>query len=72
MPGDEWYPFEWKVLQALQETRFSMNEKGARAQSAVVVEIAPRSMPTKSQLVIDGAFYLWIERPGDECAVVCS
>ncbi len=61
-----WYnnPLEWKVMQALQETRFSMNEKGARAQSAVAVELEPRCMPTKPQLVIDGAFYLWIERPG--------
>ncbi len=61
-----WYDSspEWEVVQALQETRFAMNEKGAHAQSAVAVEIVLRCIPTKPCFVIDKPFYLWIERPG--------
>ncbi len=55
-----------KVTQALQQTKFKMNEKGARAKSGVAIGI----MRSKSvrvpppELVINRPFLLWIERDG--------
>lgn len=53
------------VTQAKQQTKFRMNEVGARAESAVALGVtrgmAPRPKP---DLVIDQPFLCWIERPG--------
>lgn len=55
----------WSIVQALQQTRFQMNEKGAAAQSAVAIHATYRSLSLpKPVFEIDGPFYLWIERPG--------
>lgn len=55
-----------KITQALQETHLAMNQTGARAQSAfagtVAVALAHR-MP-KPDLLIDGPFLIWFQRPG--------
>lgn len=54
------------VKQAKQQTRFRMNEVGARAESAVALGVM-RSMSLqepKPDLVIDQPFLCWIERPG--------
>ncbi len=48
------------VSQALQQTRFRLNERGARAQSGVAVAVRRGITPT---LVIDEPFVLWIVRP---------
>jgi hypothetical protein len=59
---DEW----WKISQALQQTKFKMNEIGARAESAVAVGmmrgLAARSTPP--MLRIEKPFLCWISRPG--------
>ncbi|MDO8621757.1 MAG: serpin family protein [bacterium] len=53
------------IGQALQQTKFRMNEVGARAESAVALRVtrgmAPRPKP---DLIIDQPFCCWIERPG--------
>jgi hypothetical protein len=48
------------ITQALQQTKFKMNEIGARVQSAVAMVMA-RCLP-KPRLVIDKPFLLWIYR----------
>lgn len=55
---------DFYVGQALQQTKFRMNEKGARAKSAVAMSF--RKMGGSSQdnwVRIDQPFILWIERP---------
>jgi len=47
------------ITQALQETRFRMNEFGARAQSAVGMGTM-RGMTQTHNIVIDQPFYLWL------------
>lgn len=51
------------VTQALQQTRFQMNEEGAAAQSAVAIAFT-RTALRESMYTIDKPFYLWIMRPG--------
>jgi hypothetical protein len=54
----------WFISQALQQTKFKMNEKGAHVKSAVAIAVT-RSMPIPlQQLIIDKPFYVWIERKG--------
>ena len=55
---------KYEIEQALQQTKFRMNEKGARAQSGVALggikctSVRPAVLP----LVIDQPFLIWIER----------
>ena len=55
-----------KIAQALQETHLALNEKGAHAKSAFATTIARASvfMPPKPDLLIDGPFLIWFQRPG--------
>lgn len=55
----------FSITQALQQTKFNMNEKGARVQSAVALALEKSCLPSKplKTLLIDKPFYLWIERP---------
>lgn len=57
----------WKISQAMQQTKFKMDGKGAHVESAVAITfqrmIACVTLPVK-RLVIDQPFYVWIERPG--------
>lgn len=56
---------DWKIQKALQQTKFRMNETGARAQSAVAMTNCYRSCVMHRQpVVIDKPFLLWIERQG--------
>ncbi len=57
---------DYEVTQALQQTKFRMNEKGARAQSAVAIGISRCTsiQPVRPPVVIDEPFLVWIERPG--------
>jgi len=58
-------PEDFYIQQALQQTKFRMNEKGARAQSAVAMGFRCLSMSAPETVVrIDRPFLLWIERPG--------
>lgn len=52
----------WNIGQALQQTKFKMNEKGARVESAVALGVNTCPMPWP--LTIDKPFFLWISRPG--------
>jgi hypothetical protein len=53
------------IEQALQEVRFVMNEKGARAKTATAMGIARSiSLIENEHVVVDGEFLFWIERPG--------
>lgn len=52
------------VNQAKQQTRFKMNEVGARAESAVALGVMRSYTPPQPDLVIDQPFLCWIERPG--------
>ncbi len=53
------------VAQALQQTKFRMNEVGARAQSAVAIGVLRGGpMVKKTPFIIDQPFLLWIERSG--------
>ncbi len=56
----------WEISQALQQTKFRMNEIGAKVESAVAIGV--RFMhcvgDVKPDLVIDRPFLLWIERKG--------
>jgi hypothetical protein len=59
--------YRYEVAQALQQTKFRMNEKGARAQSGVAIGIVRTTsiMPKPVQpLVIDKPFLLWVWRAG--------
>jgi len=53
------------ISQALQQTKFKMNEIGARAQSAVAMTFRCCAVAAPNPwVVIDRPFVLWIERPG--------
>lgn len=56
---------KWEIAKALQQTKFRMNEVGARAESAVALQMrcasAMRHDPT---LKIDGPFLVWMSRKG--------
>lgn len=59
-------PKDWAdVFQALQQTKFQMDEKGAAAQSAVAISFIKSCCPSiKQTLTIDKPFFIWIERKG--------
>jgi len=55
----------WKIVQALQETKVKMNEKGAKVESAVaIVGTLECCVEEKKELVIDRPFFMWVERQG--------
>lgn len=56
---------KWSVAKALQQTKFRMNEEGARAESAVALTMRCASVARpKPILKIDGPFFAWIVRDG--------
>ena len=57
------YPPKWYISQAVQITRFQMNEEGAAAQSAVAIGISKTCIRINDIFTITKPFYLWIERP---------
>lgn len=57
--GNDWY-----VDTAIQQTKFRMNHKGARVQSAVAMSFRCMSLAPKPEWInIDRPFVIWIERP---------
>lgn len=55
----------YEVAKALQQTKFKMNQYGARLKDAVAIEMGCTSVrPPPPRLIIDRPFFLWIERPG--------
>lgn len=58
----------YRIAQALQQTKFKMNEEGAHVKSAVALGIERCCISKVSKhLVIDKPFYLWIERLDPKC-----
>lgn len=55
---------DFKVSQALQQTKFKMNQFGARVKSAVAITIRATSAIIRKDMIIDQPFYLWIEKNG--------
>ncbi len=59
----------WIISQAIQQTKFRMNEFGAKVESAVAMGVllgyCP-GPPPKPDLIIDKPFLLWIKREGLE------
>jgi len=54
----------WIISQAKQQTKFKMNQYGARVKSAVAVSVVKACVSVEEHgLLIDKPFYLWIERP---------
>ena len=53
----------WYICQALQQTKFKMNEHGAHVKSAVAIACRC-SLPVTKPYVINKPFFVWIERPG--------
>ena len=54
------------ISQALQQTKFKMNQLGARVKSAVAIGISKTSASIEilEPIIINKPFFLWIERPG--------
>lgn len=52
------------ISDALQQTKFKMNELGARVKSAVAIKVTITSVRREMGLIIDKPFFLWIEREG--------
>lgn len=52
------------IAQALQQTKLKMNEKGARAQSAVAMAVTRGISTPMPPLVIDRPFLIWFEQEG--------
>jgi len=57
---------EAMISQALQQTKFKMNQFGARVKSAVAIIMRTISARVEVgyPIIIDKPFFLWIERPG--------
>lgn len=55
---------EWKIAEALQQTKFQMDEKGAVVKSAVALGGESCAINAPPRFKIDRPFYIWIERPG--------
>jgi hypothetical protein len=54
----------YHMVQAMQQTKFRMNETGAHVESAAVMTMSRCLSPKSSPFVIDRPFLLWITRDG--------
>jgi hypothetical protein len=54
---------DWRIAQALQQTKFKMDEKGARVESAVALHVE-KTYSKPIPFVINKPFFIWISRPG--------
>lgn len=56
---------KYEIAQALQQTKFHMDERGAKVESAVAISCVKRCLPAPKKIFkIESSFYLWIMRPG--------
>ena len=53
---------EYYIDQAIQQTRFAMNEIGAKVESAAAMSLKCRVSQPKQRMIIDKPFLLWITR----------
>lgn len=61
-----------EISQALQQTKFKMNETGARTKSAVALGVRYVASLQSRPFIIDKPFFLWIKRPGLSIPVMCA
>jgi hypothetical protein len=54
----------YRIGEALQQTKFQMNEKGAKVKSAVAISFFECLSVEEKIFTINDSFYLWILRPG--------
>jgi hypothetical protein len=59
-----------EISQAFQQTKFKMNQYGARARSAVALGAFKAVIRQEKTLLIDKPFFLWIEREGMSIPVI--
>lgn len=52
------------IAEALQQTKFAMDENGAKVESAFACTGCIECVRARVEYVFDGPFYLWIMRPG--------
>lgn len=57
---------DWFIEQAVQQTKFRMDEEGAHVKSAAAMTLRTCSVPGPGPVVINKPFLLWIERQGIE------
>jgi len=57
---------DWFIEQAIQQTKFRMDEEGAHVKSAAAMTLRKCSVPGPGPVVINKPFLLWIERQGIE------
>lgn len=66
----------YRIGCAMQQTKFRMNEKGARVESAAAAQLYRSVAPQKQPHIIDRPFLLWIKRDGFEfplfAALLCE
>jgi len=60
----------YHVAQALQQTKFKMNQHGAHLKDVVAIGISRGALRQSIDVVIDQPFFLWIERPGVDAPVL--
>ena len=60
------------ITQAMQQTKFKMNEEGAHLKSAVAIATLRGIAPKESGITINKPFYLWIERPNVKLPIICA
>lgn len=59
-----------EISQAFQQTKFKMNQYGARARSAVALGAFKAAIREERAFLIDKPFFLWIEREGMSIPVI--
>lgn len=54
---------EYFITQAVMQTKFLLDKRGAKAEAAVAFAIS-KGMSEKINIILDGPFVAWIEKPG--------
>lgn len=62
----------WWISEALQQTKFQMNEEGAAAQNTSVRLTRFENLLAPNELIIDKPFFLWIKRKGLDLPVFAA
>ena len=60
------------ISQAMQQTKFKMNHKGAHLKSAVAMGMTRKGISMEDGVTIDAPFYLWVERNGLQFPIMAA